>query len=249
VARAVHLRELTVEGYDFVEASDALLDAVACGAPRLRVLALRCKRSQSVVSARNLITDAGVERLLHAMPGLRSLALQLQPRLTDRVLELVATLAPRMHTLDLSATCVKDVGLAHLRTLRHLRHLRLRFCSMVTDGGVWAVVSSQPRLLSLDIAHTSATDHAVWLYRLVVVAVAHFRSDCACGTELPRVAGAVGRQCGRVGRLGGGGIAGGRLPCALESAHRYVPRTPLSVGVSCRAQLDGQPTLRPLCSS
>ncbi|OJD12017.1 hypothetical protein ACJ73_09418 [Blastomyces percursus] len=108
------------------------------------------------------LTDAGIKSLAYNLPELEGLQLSQCPNIGDNALLEVIRTTPRLTHLDLEEldklTNTFLLELSKARCAGTLQHLNLSYCERVGDTGMLQLLKACPRLRSLDLDNTRASD-------------------------------------------------------------------------------------------
>ncbi|EEQ83711.1 F-box domain-containing protein [Blastomyces dermatitidis ER-3] len=108
------------------------------------------------------LTDVGIKSLAHNLPDLEGLQLSQCPNIGDNALLEVIRTTPRLTHLDLEEldklTNTFLLELSKARCAGTLQHLNLSYCERVGDTGMLQLLKSCPRIRSLDLDNTRASD-------------------------------------------------------------------------------------------
>lgn len=119
---------------------------------------LMCLKNLNIRSCRH-VSDLGIAHisgLTESVAGntdLNNLSLQDCQKITDVALSNIARGLQKLEVLNLSFCCgVRDIGLAHLASLKCLKKINLRSCDNIGDEGVSTLAYGCSFLTSLDVS-------------------------------------------------------------------------------------------------
>ena len=129
----------------------------------IMTLARKCSKLVDVtLSGCGKITDASIIFLAMTHPNLTSLNLDKCGNVTDATAVTLANHCAGLRCLNLSCTCVADVGVVELaKKCKHLHSIQIGWCVNVTDRGIKALAQGCKHLRHIDVSSTNATDESV----------------------------------------------------------------------------------------